>query len=65
MYYGHIGTKASKHQERRECDDHEWQVRHEGVALQLSKINAHLMVQYPDGFTRMICTDLFPDPKLR
>jgi hypothetical protein len=41
------------------CD---WQLRHEAVAIQLSRINPLLRVRYPDDVTRVIYTNLFPDP---
>ena len=65
MYFGVIGTRASKRQERQDREDHDWQVKHETVTLQLTRINAHLMVQYPDKVSRMINPDLFPDPQFR
>jgi hypothetical protein len=65
MYFGVIGTKASKRQERQDQEEYEWQVKHEEVSLQLSRINAYLQVQYPDKTVRMLYTDLFPDPAFR
>ena len=65
MYFGFIGTRASNRQERQDLDDYEWQLKHEAVALQLSRINPHLQVQYPDNSVRIIYTDLFPDPMFR
>jgi hypothetical protein len=65
MYFGVIGTKASKRQERQDREDYDWQLKHETVALQLSRINPNFNVLYPDKSTRMIYTDLFPDPKFR
>jgi hypothetical protein len=44
------------------CD---WQLRHEAVAIQLSRINPLLRVRYPDDVTRVIYTNLFPDPALQ
>jgi hypothetical protein len=65
MYFGVIGTRRSKRQEKQDDEDYEWQLKHEAVALQLSRINPHLQVQYPDNSIRMIYTDLFPDPRFR
>lgn len=65
MYFGIIETRVSKRQEKQDREDHEWQLKHEAVALQLSRINPHLHVQYPDNSIRMIYTDLFPDPRFR
>jgi hypothetical protein len=65
MYFGVIGTRASKRQERQDREDYEWQVKHEAVALTLSRISPHQMARYPDNVTRIIYTDLFRDPKFR
>jgi hypothetical protein len=60
MYFGVIGTRASSRQEAQDRDDYEWQLKHETIALQISRINAHLPVQYPDNSTRPIHMDVFP-----
>jgi hypothetical protein len=65
MYFGVIGTRASKRQEKQDREDYEWQVKHETVALQLSRINPLYQVQYPDKVVRNIYLDLFPDLKFR
>jgi hypothetical protein len=65
MYFGVIGTRASKRQERQDREDYEWQGKHEAVALALSRINPLYQVQYPDKVVRNIYLDLFPDLKFR
>jgi hypothetical protein len=65
MYFGVIGTRASKRQERQDREDYEWQVKHEAVALALSRINPLYQVQYPDKVVRNIYLDLFPDLEFR
>jgi hypothetical protein len=55
--------QAQQDEEQREVRD--WQVRHEVVAIQLSKINPHFAIRYPDDSTRIIYTQLFPDPVFR
>jgi hypothetical protein len=54
MYFGVIGTRASNRQEKQDREDHEWQLKHEAVALQLSRINPNLSVLYPDKSMRVI-----------
>jgi hypothetical protein len=65
MYFGVIETRVSKRQEKRDREDFDWQLKHETVALQISRINPHLLVQYPDNSTRPIYIDVFPDPQFR
>ena len=66
MYFGVIGTKVSKRQEQRDREDHEWQLKHEAIAVQLAKIHLTMQVQRRgDNYTIMIYPTLFPDPQLR
>ena len=65
MYYGWIGTRASKRQEKQDREDHEWQLKHEAVALQLSRINPYFNSLYPDSLGYKVFTGLFPDPKFQ
>jgi hypothetical protein len=65
MYFGFIGTRASKHQEQQDREDREWQLKHEAVARQMSKINPHLTVQTHGNTLCTIYTDLFPDAQFR
>ncbi|MBZ5699674.1 MAG: hypothetical protein LAN18_14140 [Acidobacteriia bacterium] len=37
MYFGVIDTRASKRQERQDREDHEWQLKHEAVALHVAE----------------------------
>jgi hypothetical protein len=65
MYFGVIGTRASKHQEKQDREDQEWQMKHETVALQLSRINPFLNSLFPESLGHKVYTDLFPDPKFQ
>jgi hypothetical protein len=57
-------TLAAK-QDEQNREVHDWQLKHEAVAVQLSRINPHLQVQFPDHSTRMIYISLFPDEVFR
>jgi hypothetical protein len=60
-------AKAMKdEQDDEQTEVRDWQVRHEVVAIKLSKINPHFQVRYPiDDATRIIYTELFPDSAFR
>jgi hypothetical protein len=60
MYFGRIGTRASKHQEQQDREDREWQLKHETVARQMSRINPHLRVQLHGNTLCTVYADLFP-----
>jgi hypothetical protein len=66
MYYGHIGTKASKHQQQQESEGRAWQERHEKVALRLAHMNPRgLAAIQPNGPIQNPFGIAFPDPQLR
>jgi hypothetical protein len=66
MYFGVIGTKASKRQEQQDREDHEWQLKHEAVAVQLARIHSTMQVRRRgDNYNIMIYSTLFPELQLR
>ncbi len=65
LYYGWIGTRISKRAEKQDREDHEWQLKHEGVAVQLARIHLTTQVQRRgDNYLIMLYPTLFPDPQL-
>src|ERR1700730_6850314 len=62
-------TKIAKAMQEKHDDEQtevrDWQVRHEVVAIQLTKINPLLQMRYADGTTRVVYIDLLPDPALQ
>ena len=66
MYFGTIGTRASKRQERQERADHDWQLKHEKVAVQIARINPRLIVAVPGTQHQVILyQNIFKSPELR
>jgi hypothetical protein len=66
MYFGVIGTKTSNRQEQQDRQDHDWQLKHEAVAVQLARINLTLQVRDPaHDHIIMLYPTLFPSPQLR
>ena len=55
--------KAKLDEQEREVTD--WLVKHETLALQLVKINPHLIIRRPDGSSMCIYPTIFKDVKFR
>jgi hypothetical protein len=60
-----LAKKLAAKQDEQEKEINAWLLKHEDVAVQLSRIYPHSQVVYPDNTTRIIYTDLFPDATLR
>src|SRR5882762_1067904 len=70
LYYAYrqtsIANALKAHQDEQEREVHEWQLKHEAVAVQLARVGPHMMVAMPNAnsFT-MAYTIVFTDPQFR
>ncbi len=66
MYHGFLGTRISKKLEKQSREDHDWQLKHESVAVQLVKITPQVAVPEPghNSFV-MLYPMIFPEAKFR
>jgi hypothetical protein len=70
LYYAYRQTSIANalkgHQDEQEREVHDWQLKHEAIAVRLSRVGPHMMV--PSGnansFT-MVYTIVFNDPQFR
>ena len=60
-----IAEELAAKQNEQEREVRDWQVRHETVAIQLSRISPHQMMGVPPGTMTMVYTTVFPDRQLR
>ncbi len=71
LYYAwrqtNIANALKAHQEEQDREVYEWQLKHEGVAVQISRINPGFMAAVPNtsnSFTNVYGA-VFSDPRLR
>ena len=60
-----IAQKATEKLDEQQREVTDWLVKHETLALQLSKIGAHMAIRRPDGSDMYIYPTIFPDAKFR